>query len=145
MKKSAKPTRAKIGRDAAQNKTAKKSAKKKLAVKKEAVKKIVLGYRAPTEGPGKVGRGERLVDSMENWPRVGRRLSRENQLLSDLAAEVRQFREAKGLSVTQLAKSLNAAPATLIKFEEKNRAIPIKLLLQLCDKLGVSLHVSAQN
>ena len=128
MKKSAKPTRAKIGRDAAQNKTAKKSAKKKLAVKK-----VVLGYRAPTEGPGKVGRGERLVDSMENWPRVGRRLSRENQLLSDLAAEVRQFREAKGLSVTQLAKSLNAAPATLIKFEEKNRAIPIKLLLQLCD------------
>jgi len=117
----------------------KKKAAKKTA--KKTAKKVALGFRTPATRPPKVGGRERSTDMREMWARVGRRPLEESAALAELASEVKRLREAKGLSIAQLAKKIEAAPATLIKFEERGSGIPLKVLLIICAEVGAVLKV----
>lgn len=116
-------------------KTAKKSPKKKAA------RKLTLRRRVPAERPPKVGGRERSTDLKDMWSRVGRRPMLESVALADLSGEIKRIREAQGVSIAQLAKKVEAAPATLIKFEDRGAGIPLKLLLTVCAALGSELKV----
>ena len=107
-------------------------------------RKVVLERRSPQTSPGKVGGRERTIEPSGDWPRVGRRPSEEVALLASLAADFKSIREAKGISIAQLAKRTNTAPATLIKFEERAAKLPLMLLLELSSNIGATLKIAKQ-
>jgi ribosome-binding protein aMBF1 (putative translation factor) len=113
---------------------------KKQAKKKSAPRRVVLKRRKSEESPGKVGGRERTTELAE-WPRVGRRPADEAAFLLDLAEEFKSLREAKGISIAQLAKRTNTAPATLIKFEDRASKIPLTLLAEICTEIGAKLKI----
>ena len=77
-----------------------------------------------------------------NWSRVGRRRLEKNEGIKDLATTLTQLREDQGLTVTQVAKELEIAPATLIKFEDRCYPVSIKVVIALAEKLGHELQVN---
>ena len=108
-------------------------------MKKKSKKGVIPKQKAPAKPP-KVG-GGRPVSTTLNWSKVGRRRLEDNVAIVDLAASFKSIREEQGISVTQLAKDLGVAPATLIKFEDRSYPISIKVVLGMADKLGCTLEV----
>lgn len=78
-----------------------------------------------------------------NWSKVGRRRLADNDAVQALGSKLKAIREEAKVSVTQLAKDLGVAPATLIKFEDKGYPVSVKIVLMMAAKLGYSLDVTA--
>ncbi len=105
--------------------------KKKAAAKKKAVKV------SPKIGGTVRGRKQAA------WPKVGRkRLNQEADPVEPLAKAMKKAREAKKVAIGTLARHLNVAPATLIKFEERNHPISVGIVLQMAAHLGYSLELT---
>lgn len=106
--------------------------KKKKAVAKKATK-------TSTPQIGGTTRGKRVAD----WPKVGRsRLTPDDDPLKGLAEAVKAAREAKKVSIGALASKLDVAPATLIKFEDRQHPISVGIVARLADELGYSLTLT---
>lgn len=112
-------------------------------VKKKS-KKGVIPRQEKTQKPSKVG-GRNEASGRVNWSRVGRRRHEENDAIQKLGQKFRDLREKEEISVTELARKLNVAPATLIKFEEKGYPVSIKIVLMMADQLGYTLDVKPGN
>ena len=95
---------------------------------------------APAQRP-KIG-GKTDSSSRMNWSRVGRRRLEKNEGIKELATTLKQLREDQGLTVTQIAKDLGIAPATLIKFEDRCYPVSVKVVIALAEKLGHGLQVT---
>ena len=108
-------------------------------MKKKAKK--ILARKTTPERPGKVG-GRNPVSGQVNWSRVGRRRKDDDSTLINLAAELKKLREQRGVSVSKLAKELEIAPATLIKFEDKGHPVSIKVVSAFAQHLGCELQIS---
>lgn len=109
-------------------------------MKKKQAKKGVIPRQSPRSRPPKVG-GKSDVSAKVNWSRVGRRRLPGNDLIQSLGNTLKEYREAAGLTVAQLAKELQVAPATVIKFEEKGYPVSIKIVLAMATQLGCTLEV----
>ena len=107
-------------------------------MKKKSAGKGVIPRQESKSRPAKVG-GRKDVSGQVNWSRVGRRRLADNEAIHELAGSLKAAREKAGVSVTQLAKQLKIAPATLIKFEDKGYPISVKVVLAVASKLGCSL------
>lgn len=110
---------------------------------KKKTKKGVIPRQTKSKPP-KVG-GISQRSSQMNWSRVGRRKSPEAESISALAEAFKTAREQQGLSVAQVAKALQIAPATLIKFEEKASPISVQVLVSYAAQLGSTLELSASS
>jgi len=89
----------------------------------------------------KVG-GTRRGSKAPEWSNVGRRRKDEDSPLADLASELKSLRESKKISVTSIAKKLDVAPATIIKFEDRNHPVSIGVVLGIAESLGYTLNLS---
>lgn len=104
--------------------------------KKAAAKKKAVG-QSPKIGGTVRGRKQ------PSWPKVGRkRLDQGADPVEPLAQAMKKAREAKKMPIGSLARELNVAPATLIKFEERNHPISVGIVLQMAEKLGYELELS---
>jgi ribosome-binding protein aMBF1 (putative translation factor) len=107
-------------------------------VKKKAVSQ--RGKKAGPQRPGKVG-GRSRTETGVNWSRVGRRRLENDNAVQDIAKAMKALREAKGHSIGKLAKELNVAPATIIKFEDRGHPVSIKIVTALAERLGSTLEL----
>ncbi|HIE97633.1 MAG TPA: helix-turn-helix domain-containing protein [Planctomycetes bacterium] len=107
--------------------------KKKAAVKKKSKK-------AESQRPPKVG-GRSRIETGVNWSRVGRRRLNNDDAVQDIAKAMKALREAKGQSIGKLAKELNVAPATIIKFEDRGHPVSIKIVTAMAERLGSTLEL----
>lgn len=57
----------------------------------------------------------------------------------DTAKRLKELRNAKNLTTTELAKLCNISQAVISKLENNNRTADVPTLLILCNTLGVSL------
>lgn len=108
---------------------------------KKKARKTVIPKQTVKPKPAKVG-GRSAVSGQVNWSKVGRRRLEQNDVLQKLAHSFKAVREKSGQSVAQIAKELEVAPATLIKFEDKGHPISIKIVLELATHLGCTLEVN---
>ena len=74
-------------------------------------------------------------------PRIGRRKKSQNAAINDLATALKELREEAGISRSKLAKQLDIAPATLVRFEEKGQSISLAVVIQIVERLKCSLQV----
>jgi ribosome-binding protein aMBF1 (putative translation factor) len=107
-------------------------------VKKKAVSK--RGKKVEPQRPARVG-GRSTVETGVNWSRVGRRRLQNDNAVQDIAKAMKALREAKGHSIGKLAKELNVAPATIIKFEDRGHPVSIKIVTALAERLGSTLEL----
>ncbi|MDG1896332.1 MAG: helix-turn-helix domain-containing protein [Fuerstiella sp.] len=107
-------------------------------MKKKAVSQ--RGKKAEPQRPGKVG-GRSRTETGVNWSRVGRRRLENDNAVQDIAKAMKALREAKGHSIGKLAKELNVAPATIIKFEDRGHPVSIKIVTALAERLGSTLEL----
>ncbi len=110
-------------------------------MKKKVKKKGIIPRQGAKSKPAKVG-GKRPVSAKPNWSKVGRRRLEDNDAIQQLASTLKAIREEKKISVTQVAKDLEIAPATLIKFEDRGYPVSVKVVLALAAKLGCNLSVT---
>ena len=80
-----------------------------------------------------------------NWSKVGRRRHEDDDTISELAASLKAAREGQGVKLSALARDLNVAPATMIKFEERNHPVSVAIVLQMADKLGYQLELKKKS
>ena len=85
--------------------------------------------------------GSRSSSSSINWPRVGRRPSKNNESIIRLAEQLKSAREVKGLTLAQVARKLDVAPATLIKFEERGHGISVSVVAAIAAAVDCELQV----
>ena len=85
--------------------------------------------------------GRSSADRTLDWPKVGRRRLEEGQAIRALAESLKKVREAKGITVAKLAKQLEIAPATIIKFEDKGHPISVGIVNSIAEVLGCALEV----
>lgn len=116
----------------------KKKASRKAAAKKAASK---LPRRSKSTSPGKVG--GRTGSSGGTWAKLGRRKLESDETYSALGVELKKIREGLKISVSKLAKELEVAPATLIKFEDRGYPISIKVVSAMANRLGYQLKLVA--
>ncbi len=105
-------------------------------------KKSVLSKskKAEPQRPPKVG-GRSSIETGVNWSRVGRRRLINDDAVQDIAKAMKALREAKGQSIGKLAKELNVAPATIIKFEDRGHPVSIKIVTAMAESLGSTLEL----
>ena len=108
--------------------TVRKNTKAKLQPETTKVKPARVG--------GRNGDGRQL-----DWPKVGRRRVETAHSVQTIASALKSVRESKGVSLTSLAKELEVAPATLIKFEEKGHPVSIGVVNAMAKKLGCTLEI----
>lgn len=105
--------------------------KKKKAVKKKSV--------SETPQIGGTVRGQKRA----SWPTVGRKkIHQDDEGVVAVAAELKAAREQQKISISSLAVKLDVAPATLIKFEDRNHPISIAVVSRLAQELGYTLSVT---
>lgn len=109
--------------------------------KKKAIARKMASKSTKKAAPaiGGTARGNRTAD----WPNVGRRrLTAKEDPLKDLSAAVKAAREAKKLTISSLATKLDIAPATLIKFEDRQHPVSIGIVAKLAEELGYTLTLT---
>lgn len=111
--------------------------------KQSAEEKVVLGRRKPTTPPRKIGGVSESIKL--DWGKIGRRKIDDEESLMQLAVEVKAAREAKGLSIGQLARKLDVAPATIIKFEDRGYPVSIKVVNGMAMLMGYKLQLVEQS
>lgn len=119
----------------------KKKAKKKAAAKAAAKPPAkALGRRKNSSAPGKIG--GRNPEAKLTWAKVGRKRLDEDQTIAELGAELKSIREKKGLALASVAKKLDVAPATIIKFEDRGYPVSIRIVHALAKHLGYKLTLA---
>lgn len=113
-------------------KSAKKGSSKKAASK--------LPRRNEASRPAKVG--GRSTAPGATWAKLGRRKLESDETFSQLGVELKKIREDQKITVSRLAKDLEVAPATLIKFEDRGYPISIKVVSAMANRLGYTLKLS---
>ena len=101
--------------------------------------KVVLGRRKPIITPGKIGGVSGSIKL--NWGKLGRKRLDEDESLVELGAELKAIREAKGLSIGHMARQLDVAPATIIKFEDRGYPVSVKVVNGLALQLGYQIKL----
>ena len=96
--------------------------------------------KAEPQRPPKVG-GRSNIETGVNWSRVGRRRLDNDNAVQDIAKAMKALREEKGQSIGKLAKELNVAPATIIKFEDRGHPVSIKIVTAMAERLGSTLEL----
>ncbi|MCR9200604.1 MAG: helix-turn-helix transcriptional regulator [Planctomycetaceae bacterium] len=115
---------------------------KKKSAKKGSSKKATskLPKRTEASRPPKVG--GRSATPGATWAKLGRRKLETEETFSQLGIELKKIREDQKISVSKLAKDLEVAPATLIKFEDRGYPISIKVVSAMANRLGYTLKLS---
>lgn len=103
-------------------------------------KKKVLPRTPPEDGPRKVGGTDRGTIKVD-WPKLGRTRPSFHNPVAEFGLEMKAVREANGISVAALAKKINVAPATMIKFEDRGHPVSILIVLKMAAALGYELSL----
>lgn len=105
-------------------------------------KKKVAAKAVPKTDAPQIG-GTTRGQKQATWPKVGRkRLATEADPIESLAKEIKAAREAKKISIGTMAKQLDVAPATLIKFEDRYHPISVGIVLRMAERIGYSLTLT---
>lgn len=111
-------------------------------MKKKSKKKAATLAKAPVNaGTKKVGKQSGKRIGAVSWPQSGRRPGKVDAPVSRLAEALKSAREEKGITLTQIARKLDVAPATLIKFEERGQGISVGIVSQFAAAVGCELQV----
>lgn len=105
-------------------------------------KKKVAAKATPKNSAPQIG-GTTRGQKQATWPKVGRKpLATESDPIEFLARELKAAREAKKISIGAIAKQLDVAPATLIKFEDRYHPISVGIVVRMAERLGCSLTLT---
>ena len=115
----------------------KKKASRKSAQKKASPK---LARRSESPRPAKVG--GRSAKPGATWAKLGRRKLESDETFSELGVELKKIREDQQITVSKMARDLEVAPATLIKFEDRGYPISIKVVSAMANRLGYQLKLT---
>ncbi|MEZ6129121.1 MAG: helix-turn-helix transcriptional regulator [Planctomycetaceae bacterium] len=80
-----------------------------------------------------------------NWLKVGRGRTDSRNAVTDLGATMKAVREQSNMSVSQLAKKLNVAPATLIKFEDRGHPVSVLIVQRMANALGYDVTLKKRS
>lgn len=109
-------------------------------MKKNSKKKGIRRRTVP-EKPRPVGNKNTDPRSI-NWSNVGRQRKNIDDGVNDLAKQIKAIREKKGISLASIARDLNVAPATLIKFEDRGHPVSLRVVNAMAEKLGCKLEIN---
>lgn len=111
----------------------------KKKAKEDTSSKVLLGRRKSTTPPGKIGG---LNESIKlDWGKVGRKKLNDDTSLVEMGAELKAIRQQQGVSLGSLAKRMDVAPATIIKFEDRGYPVSIKVVNGMAAQLGYKLQL----
>jgi ribosome-binding protein aMBF1 (putative translation factor) len=100
---------------------------------------MVRGVTPPRPRP--VG-GKHAGSGSINWSNIGRKKKSTEVDIRGLATSLKSAREKKGMTISKLAKELQIAPATLIKFEERGHAISVAVVSAIAEQLDCVLQIA---